>query len=113
MKTSLLAEIVLNDITVIQLMCVLLITRLLRLVGRWARKPVKHTNRMDVVCCHLIDRPQSVPQLSCNRTLKFSKTFRLNKNAIFFHCLTSNTVLTLENPLTIFKCQIYTNLMSL
>ena len=28
-----------------------------------------HTNRMDVVCCHLIDRPQLVPQLSCNRTL--------------------------------------------
>ena len=30
---------------------------------------VNHTNRMDVVCCHLIDRPQSVPQLPCNRTL--------------------------------------------
>ena len=44
---------------------------------------VNHTNRMDVVCCHLIDRPQSVPQLSCNRTLQFSKTFRLNRNVIF------------------------------
>ena len=34
---------------------------------------VNQTNRMDVVRCHLIDRPQSVPQLSCNRTLQFSK----------------------------------------
>ena len=50
---------------------------------RWARKQVNHTNRMDVVCCHLIDRPQSVSQLSYNRTLQFSKTFRLNRNAIF------------------------------
>ena len=47
---------------------------------------VNHTNRMDVVCCHLIDRPQSMPQLSCNRTIQFSKTFRLNRNAIF-QCL--------------------------
>ena len=35
--------------------------------------PVNHTNRMDVACCHLIDRPQSVPQRSYNRTLQFSK----------------------------------------
>ena len=57
--------------------------------GEWeggSVNQVNHTNRMDVVCCHLVDRPQSVPQLSCNRTLQFSKTFRLNKNAIF-HCL--------------------------
>ena len=45
---------------------------------------VIHTNRLDVVCCHLIDRPQSVPKLSCNRTLQFSKTF--SRNAIF-QCL--------------------------
>ena len=32
--------------------------------GEWEGGPVNqvnHTNRMDVVCCHLIDRPQSVP----------------------------------------------------
>ena len=52
----------------------------------WPVNQVNHTNRMDVVCCHLIDRPQSVPQLSCNRTLQFSKTLRLNRNAIF-QCL--------------------------
>ena len=69
-------------------MCVLLITRLLRGVGRWARKPVNHTNRMDVVCCHLIDRPQSVPQLPYNRTLQFPKTLRLNMNAIFHGLIT-------------------------
>ena len=43
----------------------LLITRLLGEWEGWARKSVNHTNRMVVVCCHLIDRPQSVPQLSC------------------------------------------------
>ena len=45
---------------------------------------VNHTNRMDVVCCHSIDRPQSVPQLSYNRTLQFSKTTSiiLNMNAL-------------------------------
>ena len=53
---------------------------------------VNHTNRNDVVCCHLIDRPQSVPQLSCNRTLQFSKTFRF---------MSSNAVLPLENPLNV------------
>ena len=58
---------------------------------------VNHTNRMDVVYCHLIDRPQSVPQLPCNRTLQFSKTFRLNRNAIF-QCLIMQ-FLPLENPL--------------
>ena len=72
---------------------------------------VNHTNRMDVVCCHLIDRPKSVPQLSYNRTLQFSKTFRLSRNAIF--SLSSNAVLSLENPLNDFKCYIYTILMSL
>ena len=72
---------------------------------------VNQTNQMDVVCCHLIERPQSVPQLSCNRTLQFSKTFRLNKNAIF--SLSSIAVLQLQNPLNVFKCYIYTNLMSL
>ena len=36
---------------------VLLITQLLREWEDWARKPVNHTNRMDVVCCHLIDSP--------------------------------------------------------
>ena len=35
---------------------------------------VNHTNRMDVVCCHLIDRLQSVPRESYNQTLQFSKT---------------------------------------
>ena len=30
-------------------MCVLLITRLLRLVGRWARKPVNHSSWLAVV----------------------------------------------------------------
>ena len=44
---------------------------------------VNRTNRMDVVCCHSIDRPQSVPQPSYNQTLQFSKTFRLNRNGIF------------------------------
>ena len=39
-------------------MCVLLITRLLRGVGRWARKPVNHTNWMAVVTP--TDRPKSV-----------------------------------------------------
>ena len=39
-------------------MCVLLITRLLRLVGRWARKPVNHTSWMAVVTP--TDRPKSV-----------------------------------------------------
>ena len=66
---------------------------------RWARKPVNHTNRMDVVCCHLIDRPQSVSQLSYNRTLQFSKTFRLNRNTIFSR--SSNVILPLENPLNV------------
>ena len=66
---------------------------------RWARRPVNHTNRMDVVCCHLIDRPQSVSQLSYNRTLQFSKTFRLNRNAIFSR--SSNVILPLEIPLNV------------
>ena len=71
---------------------------------------VNHTNRMDVVCCHLIDRPQSVPQLSCNRTLLFSKTFRLNRNAIF-QCLIMQ--FTTWKSFKCFKCYIFTNLMSL
>ena len=32
----------------------------------------------------LIDNPHSVPQLLCNRTLQFSKIFRLNINAMGF-----------------------------
>ena len=68
---------------------------------------VNHTNRMDVVCCHLIDRPQSVPQLSCNHTLQFSKTLRLNRNAIF-QCLVMQFC-----HLKSFKCYIFSNLMSL
>ena len=44
-------------------MCVLLITRLLRGVGRWARKPVNHTSSLAVVTP--TDRPKSV----CNRCL--------------------------------------------
>ena len=39
-------------------MCVLLITRLLRGVGRWARKPVNHTSWVAVVT--LADSPKSV-----------------------------------------------------
>ena len=39
-------------------MCVLLITRLLRGVGRWARKPVNHTSWVAVVTP--ADRPKSV-----------------------------------------------------
>ena len=39
-------------------MCVLLITRLLRGVGRWARKPVNHTSWVAVVTS--TDRPKSV-----------------------------------------------------
>ena len=39
-------------------MCVLLITRLLRGVGRWARKPVNHTSWVTVVTP--TDRPKSV-----------------------------------------------------
>ena len=39
-------------------MCVLLITRLLRLVGRWARKPVNHTSWVALVTP--TDRPKSV-----------------------------------------------------
>ena len=39
-------------------MCVLLITRLLRLVGRWARKAVNHTSWVALVT--LTDRPKSV-----------------------------------------------------
>ena len=39
-------------------MCVLLITRLLRGVGRWARKPVNHTCWVAVVTP--TDRPKSV-----------------------------------------------------
>ena len=80
-------------------------------VARWTRKPVNHTNRMDVVCCHLIDRPQSVPQLPCNRTLQFSKTFSLNSNAIF--SLSSNTVLLLETPLNVLNVISTQYLMSL
>ena len=39
-------------------MCVLLITRLLRGMGRWARKPVNHTSWVTVVTP--TDRPKSV-----------------------------------------------------
>ena len=39
-------------------MCVLLITRLLRGVGRWARKPVNHTSWVAIVTA--TDRPKSV-----------------------------------------------------
>ena len=39
-------------------MCVLLITRLLRGVGRWARKPVNHTSWVAVVTP--TDRPKSI-----------------------------------------------------
>ena len=39
-------------------MCVLLITRLLRLVGRWARKPDNHTSWVALVTP--TDRPKSV-----------------------------------------------------
>ena len=39
-------------------MCVLLITRLLRGVGRWARKPVNHTSWVAVITP--TDRPKSV-----------------------------------------------------
>ena len=39
-------------------MCVLLITRLLLLVGRWARKPVNHTSWVALVTP--TDRPKSV-----------------------------------------------------
>ena len=39
-------------------MCVLLITRLLRLVGKWARKPVNHTSWVALVTP--TDRPKSV-----------------------------------------------------
>ena len=39
-------------------MCVLLITRLLRGVGRWARKPVNHTSWVAIVTP--TDRPKSV-----------------------------------------------------
>ena len=39
-------------------MCVLLITRLLQLVGRWARKPVNHTSWVALVTP--TDRPKSV-----------------------------------------------------
>ena len=39
-------------------MCVLLITRLLRLVGRWARQPVIHTSWVALVTP--TDRPKSV-----------------------------------------------------
>ena len=39
-------------------MCVLLITRLLRLVGTWARKPVNHTSLLALVTP--TDRPKSV-----------------------------------------------------
>ena len=39
-------------------MCVLLITRLLRGVGRWARKPVNHTSWVAVATP--TDRPKSV-----------------------------------------------------
>ena len=44
-------------------MCVLLITRLLRGVGMWARKPVNHTSWVALVTP--TDRPKSV----CNRCL--------------------------------------------
>ena len=39
-------------------MCILLITRLLRGVGRWAREPVNHTSWVAVVTP--TDRPKSV-----------------------------------------------------
>ena len=82
--------------------------------GEWKVGPlnqVNHTNRMDVICCHLIHSSQSVPQQSYNRTLQFSKTFRLNRNDIF--SLSSYAVLPLENPLNVFKCYMFTTLMSL
>ena len=44
-------------------MCVLLITRLLRGVGRWARKPVNHTSWVAVVT------PTDRPKLVRNRCL--------------------------------------------
>ena len=58
---------------------------------------VNHTNRMDAVCYHLIDRPQSVQQRSYNRTLQFSKTFKIKQEYYFFFLLSSNPVLPLEN----------------
>ena len=44
-------------------MCVILITRLLQGVGRWARKPVKHTSWVAVVT------PTNHPKSVCNRCL--------------------------------------------
>ena len=58
--------------------------------------------------CHSIDCLQSVPQLSYNLTLQFSKTFRLNRYAIFSP--SSNAVFPLENPFNVFKCNIYIQL---
>ena len=45
---------------------------------------VNHTNRMDVVCCHLIDRSQSVPQLSYNRTLSIFKNIQIKQEFYLF-----------------------------
>ena len=81
--------------------------------GEWEGEPVNlvnHTNRMDVVCCHSIDCPQSVPQPSCNRTLQFSGTFRLNRNGVFHSLVTQFCHLKI---LLIFKCYMFATLMSL
>ena len=42
----------------------------------------------------LINRPKSVPQLLCNRTLRCSITFKSNGNTVFF--LSSNTIIPLK-----------------
>ena len=49
----------------------------------WARKPLNHANRMDAVCCHLIDGLQSVSQQSYDRTLQCSKTFRFSNRDFY------------------------------
>ena len=48
-------------------------------VANLLRKPVNQTNQMDVDCFHSIDRPQSVPQLSYNRTLQFSNIVQIKQ----------------------------------
>ena len=53
----------------------------------------------------MIDRPQSVPQLSYDQTLQFSKTFNLNRNAIVSQSI--NAVLPLENPLNVICIQMH------
>ena len=47
-----------QKIPILDFTCVLLIKRLLRLVGRWARKPVNHTSLVALVTP--TDRPKSV-----------------------------------------------------